>query len=251
MTEKKHTEWFADWFDSPYYHTLYKHRNCNEAEVFINNLINFLQPAPDAHFLDLACGKGRHSVFLNKKGFDVTGVDLSPESIKYASAFENEKLHFYVHDMRRLFRTNYYDYILNLFTSFGYFEKERDELATIQAVANGLKPNGIFVIDFFNSEKVLKNLKAQDELEVDRILFRIRKKLMNGFILKDISFSDKGKDFHFEEKVKALSLADFQKYFSACGLKIVHLFGNYELKEFDPKTSDRLIVIAKKESSSL
>lgn len=251
MTEKKHTDWFAAWFDSPYYHTLYKNRNCNEAELFIDNLVRFLKPSPDARFLDLACGKGRHSVFLNKKGFDVTGVDLSPESIKYAGTFENEKLHFYVHDMRKLFRTNYYDYILNLFTSFGYFEKERDELATIQAVASGLKPEGIFVLDFFNAKKVIRNLKATDEKEVDCILFRISKKISKGFILKEISFSDKGRDFHFEEKVKALSLPDFEKYFSRSGLKIVHLFGNYELAAFDPETSDRLIIIAKKEPAAL
>jgi len=246
MSEKGHEDWFATWFDSPYYHTLYKHRNCDEAELFINKLVAFLKPAPGARFLDLACGKGRHSVFLNKKGFDVTGVDLSPESIKHAAAHENERLHFYVHDMRKLFRTNYFDYIVNLFTSFGYFEKERDELATIQSVAKGLKPDGIFVLDFFNAAKVVKNLKAEDAITVEGITFRIRKRMENGFIIKQIDFSDKGKDFHFEEKVKVLSLPDFEKYFAGSGLKILHLWGNYELGEFDPAASDRLIILAKK-----
>ena len=60
-------EWFKDWFDSPYYHILYKDRNFDEAEQFINNLLTFLKPETNSRFLDLGCGKGRHSVFLNKK----------------------------------------------------------------------------------------------------------------------------------------------------------------------------------------
>jgi SAM-dependent methyltransferase len=247
MSDKINTEWFATWFDSPYYHTLYKHRNCGEAETFIDNLIGFLKPSPDARFLDLACGKGRHSVFLNKKGFDVTGLDLSAESIRQASEWENERLHFYVHDMRKLFRTNYFDYILNLFTSFGYFENEKDEQATIDAVAKGLKPGGIFVLDFFNSKKVMSCLKAHDDIEVNNIRFRISKKAEKGYITKQIDFTDKGKDFHFEEKVKAFSFADFERYFSTSGLKILHLWGNYELADFNIETSDRLIILAKKD----
>jgi SAM-dependent methyltransferase len=246
MTEKQDKEWFASWFDSPYYHTLYKNRNYDEAESFIDKLIAILDPPQQARFLDLACGKGRHSFFLNKHGFDVTGVDLSPASIKSASAFENESLHFYVHDMRRLFRTNYFDFILNLFTSFGYFEHERDEAATIDAVAKGLKPGGVFVIDFFNAAKVKANLKAFDEIVMENIRFQIRKKEESGYIFKTIEFSDKGKHYHFEERVRALTLPDFEKYFDACGLKTVHLWGGYDLSPFDADHSDRLIIAAKK-----
>jgi SAM-dependent methyltransferase len=251
MSGNTNTDWFATWFDSPYYHTLYKHRNYDEAELFIQKLIDFLNPPSDARFLDLACGKGRHSVYLNKKGFDVTGLDLSEKSIRHASTFENEKLHFYVHDMRKLFRTNYFDYVLNLFTSFGYFENERDEQATIQAVCKGLKPGGIFVLDFFNSEMVTSCLRTSEEITVEGICFKISRRNENGYIIKQISFSDKGKDHYFEEKVKALSLADFERYFSSCGLKILHLWGNYSLGKFDLAASDRLIIMAKKDESSL
>lgn len=240
------TKWFETWFDSPYYHTLYKHRDDGEAELFIKNLIDFFNPNTSARFLDLACGKGRHSVYLNKKGFDVTGIDLSAESIKYASDFENDHLHFYVHDMRKLFRTNYFDYILNLFTSFGYFEHDRDEESTIHAIAAGLKPEGIFVIDFFNAKKVIDNLKPYEEIVIEGIKFTINKKHENGFIIKEISFSDKGKDFKFEEHVKALSLQHFEKYFATNNLKTVHLWGDYNLGKFDANSSDRLIIVAKK-----
>ncbi|MCE3280864.1 MAG: SAM-dependent methyltransferase [Bacteroidetes bacterium] len=251
MSEQQNKDWFETWFDSPYYHILYKHRNYNEAELFISNLIKFLEPKPGSRFLDLACGKGRHSLFLNKKGFDVTGIDLSPESISHANEFKNEKLQFYVHDMRRLFRTNYFDYILNLFTSFGYFDKERDEKATIDAVAKGLKPGGMFVLDFFNARKVFLHLREKEELEIEGILFTVTKRIENNFIIKEIRFSDKGKDFCFQERVKALTLDDFTRYFSSCGLKIVHLWGNYNLEDFNPDSSDRLIILSQKNKAKI
>jgi SAM-dependent methyltransferase len=238
--------WFKDWFDSPYYHILYKDRNNNEAEGFIDKLIVFLQPSLDAQFLDLGCGKGRHAVYLNKKGYSVIGVDLSPESIAFASQFENERLQFYVQDMRKMFCTNCFDYILNLFTSFGYFECERDDKATVNSVYKELKPGGIFVLDFMNTKKVLSNLVVFETKIIDDIEFSITKTIENGFIVKSIQFSDKGKEYAFQERVKILTLDDFEKYFSANNLKILHLKGNYQLEEFDVNTSDRLIIIAEK-----
>jgi SAM-dependent methyltransferase len=246
MTEEENTKWFKTWFDSPYYHILYKHRDCDEAGIFIDNLLTFFNPPASSRFLDLACGKGRHSLFLNKKGYDVTGIDLSEESIKYASRFENDTLHFYVHDMRKLFRTNYFDYVLNLFTSFGYFENDRDDQSVIASASKALKNNGVLVIDFFNAKKVIANLKAEELIEVDNIRFTIRKKFENNFIIKQISFSDNGKDFIFEERVKTLSLQDFEKYFANNDLKIINLWGDYSLGNFNAESSDRLIIAGRK-----
>ncbi len=65
----------------PYYHQLYFNRDDKEAAAFIDKLIEHLKPAPGATMLDVACGKGRHSIQLAGKGFDVTGIDLSEDSI--------------------------------------------------------------------------------------------------------------------------------------------------------------------------
>lgn len=246
MSEIKHLEWFECWFDSPYYHVLYKNRDFTEAELFIDNLIQLLEPEKTNRFLDLGCGKGRHSIYLNKKGFNVTGIDLSEGSIACAKTQENETLHFYKHDMRKLFRSNYFDVVLNLFTSFGYFKQERDDNAVINAVSKALKPNGIVVLDFMNSKKVIANLSCEETKIVDGIDFKISKILEDNFIVKKIQFTDKGKEYHFEERVKAITLADFEKYFEANKLKIVHLRGNYNLEEFDELSSERLIIMARK-----
>lgn len=239
-------QWFENWFDSPYYHILYKHRNHEEAELFIDKLIEFLKPTNDARFLDLACGRGRHAIYLNKKGFDVTGIDLSSESIAHASPCENEKLHFFVHDMRRPFRINYFNYVLNLFTSFGYFQNERDDIAMIDAIYKALQPNGTFVLDFLNVQKAVKDLIPEELHIIDGITFKINKKIENNFIVKDIQFSDKGKDHHFQERLKMIRHADLEKYFSAKKLKVLHLLGNYELEKFNEEKSERLIIIAQK-----
>jgi hypothetical protein len=160
---------------------------------------------------------------------------------------ENEHLHFYVHDMRKLFRTNYYDLVLNLFTSFGYFEQERDNNAVISSAVKALKPGALFVLDFMNSEKVTANLKPEYHVTIEGIDFLIRKRVENGVIIKEIVFSDKDKQHHYTEKVRAFSATELKTLFERNGLKILHLRGDYELGEFDEKRSDRVVLIGKKE----
>src|SRR5882757_7437708 len=92
--------WFKEWFNSPYYHQLYFNRDEKEAAAFIHLLLEYLHPPAGARMVDIACGRGRHSKILAAKGYDVTGIDLSPENIAFARQFETEKLNFYQHDMR-------------------------------------------------------------------------------------------------------------------------------------------------------
>jgi SAM-dependent methyltransferase len=242
----KEKEWFECWFDSPYYHILYKKRDDQEAGAFLDNLIRYLKPLPGARILDVACGKGRHALYLNQKSFDVTGFDLSPENIEYDMQFENERLSFFLHDMREIFRINYYDFVFNLFTSFGYFDKERDNVKTIYANAQSLKPGGVLVLDYMNSAKVKTDLISSETKDIDGVHFRIQKKVEDGNIIKKINFTDKGKDFEYYEHLSLLMKSDFEKYFAACNLSIIDIFGDYNLDSYDEKKSDRLILVAKK-----
>ena len=176
MENTHDSNWFKNWFDSPYYHILYSNRNIKEAELFIDNLVDYLKPKADSQFLDLACGKGRHSIYLNSKKFNVTGIDLSPHSIDHAKQFENDSLHFYVHDMRTPCKENHFDYVVNLFTSFGYFDDEADNYATIDSVCKVLQPNGFFVLDFFNMEKIIPSIIPHEKKTIQGIEFTIEKK---------------------------------------------------------------------------
>jgi cyclopropane fatty-acyl-phospholipid synthase-like methyltransferase len=240
-------EWFETWFDSEYYHKLYKSRDDKEAERFINNLINNLQLNLESTILDLACGKGRHSIFLNEKGLKTTGVDLSPNSISWANKFKNDNLRFEIRDMRESFCESEFDAIFNLFTSFGYFESKTENVKVLKAIENMLKDNGVFVIDFMNANKVIRNLVREETKSIDHINFLLRRSYENGNIIKTIDFTDKENDFHFTEKVQALFLEDFQYLISQTNLKIDSIFGDYNLNPFDKDISDRLIIVGRKE----
>lgn len=238
-------QWFENWFDTKYYHILYQRRNDDEAQFFMSNLIHHLNVKPNAEVLDLACGKGRHSIFLNQKGLDVMGLDLSKESIEYAKQFENDTLHFDVHDMRKVYPKKF-DFVFNLFTSFGYFENDAENQETINAMKSMLKPNGVLVIDFLNAYKTIKNLVEKEEKTLDNITFNIEKSIVDGFIVKTIGFEDEGESFSFQERVKALSLSDFEAFFKHAGLELKETFGNFNFEPYQAETSERLIMILEK-----
>ncbi|TMM31319.1 class I SAM-dependent methyltransferase [Polaribacter aestuariivivens] len=236
--------WFEDWFNTPYYHTLYKDRNTSDAQLFMKNITVFLELPKTTHILDLPCGKGRHAVFLNSLGYKVTGGDLSENSIKSAKKFENDRLTFKVHDMRKPFK-NKYNAVFNLFTSFGYFEDDAEDILILQNIKNGLTNHGLFIFDFLNANKVKANLVAKETKVVDGITFHIKREIKNGFILKHISFFADDKQHSFTERVKFLDLDKMTSYFNKVGFTIMHIFGDYKLNDFDSENSNRLILVAK------
>src|ERR1035437_8542424 len=218
------TQWIEDWFGSEYYSLLYKHRDCGEAKLFLDNLISLLKIPSGSSILDCGCGKGRHSIYLNEKGFEVTGIDISEKSILEAKKSEKKNLAFYVHDMRNLFRINYYDVALNLFTSFGYFEKDHENDKAIKSLSSAIKKNGWFVLDFMNAEKEIKGLIPQEKCQNGEITFNIKRYTDQHFIIKEIIVSDKGKTYPYRERVKGYKLKDLETFFTQNKLKVVHLF---------------------------
>ena len=241
---KDSTNWYASWFDTPYYHILYKDRDHIEAQEFMDTLTTYLNLEKNETILDLACGKGRHSIYLNKLGYDVVGVDLSEKNINYASQFENESLKFKVHNMSEPY-TDKFDAIFNLFTSFGYFSNENDNLNTIKAIKSNLTDKGIGVIDFMNVDYVINNLIPEETKEMEGIIFNIKRYIKDGFIFKDIKFNHENKDFFFTERVKAISLSDFESYFEKTDINLLSIFGDYKLQKFNKESSSRLILIFK------
>ena len=235
-------DWFTSWFDTPFYHILYKHRDDKEAQSFMENLTSYLNISEHGTILDLACGKGRHAVYLNSIGYNVTGIDLSPQSIAFAKQFENDTLHFDVHDMSKPYSQKF-NAVFNLFTSFGFFEDENDNLNTIKAIKANLKDRGIAVIDFLNADHVINNLVAEDIKIIDDITFNIKRYVQDGYIIKDISFEFENKPYNFTERVKAITLKDFKVMFEKANVQLLDVFGDYKLKKYDTFNSERLIMV--------
>ena len=240
-------EWYTSWFDSPYYHSLYSHRNHQEAADFVSRLINLIQPSKDAHILDVGCGRGRHAIELYRHGFTVTGIDLSHENIKYAKdKAKNEKassaLKFMVHDMRNPLDTQFSN-VLNLFTSFGYFKDPKDKIHTLESFRTQLVPNGVGVIDFLNPSWVLSNLIKEESIERDGVRFSIQRYKRGKWLYKDIQFQIDEHSYKFQEQVELLEVNDFITLFSQVNLQLVDLFGNYQLDAYDKDLSNRQILI--------
>lgn len=238
-------EWFASWFDTPYYHLLYQNRSEDEAKAFIERLVDFLRLQPQTSVLDLACGKGRHARTLHALGLQVLGTDLSSQSINFAQNSASDGLRFQVHDMRDPIPNHTFGAVFNLFTSFGYFEATSENERVIAAISQMLLPNGFLIIDFLNAQKVQANLVPTEELQRGEITFHLRREIKEAKVVKHITFSDKGCDFYFVEQVQLLGISDFRELLDE-KFHILHTFGDYLLNAFDPSISPRLIIIASK-----
>ena len=247
-------EWFAEWFDSPYYHLLYNNRDANEARAFIQKLVEKLALAPGAPVLDLACGKGRHAVTLAELGFKVLGADLAPQSIAAALEFTKLQpsldLNFMVHDMREVIENQQFAAVFNLFTSFGYFDTLAENQAVCKALSTMLTPNGLLVIDFLNATKVCANLNPAETIAREGVVFEIKRWHNDTHIYKQIEVlaaPNKTQIGIFTERVQALAKSDFEALLAA-DFDIIETFGSYHLTPFDQQTSERLILIAKKKA---
>ncbi|MEM0998944.1 MAG: class I SAM-dependent methyltransferase [Bacteroidota bacterium] len=233
-------EWFASWFNSPYYNLLYQHRDFAEAETFILNLIAHLSPSRNCTFMDLACGRGRHAYFLNKQGYRVTGLDLSEERIAEARRFANDSLNFQVHDMREPFPGKW-NFILNLFTSFGYFDEIEENLVVLENVCRALHPKGMMVLDFLNVPVVLAGLVPAEIKEIGQVRIKIHRRIQNGMIIKDIRVNDQDKVYDFQERVQAIGHDQFVELFRRANLEVQELWGDYQGNSWRAESSPRII----------
>jgi SAM-dependent methyltransferase len=243
-------EWFEEWFDSEYYHILYQHRDDDDAQLFIDNIVPLINLKPHQKVADIACGKGRHAIILNKKMLDVVGSDLSENSIKHAQQLANNTLNFVVNDMRNPLPLKF-DAIFNLFTSFGYFNCHDENLKVLNSFHSMLNDEGYFIIDFFNADKVKNELTASEKIVLDGIEFMISRKIENDCIVKEIKFEHKKLNHLFTEKVQLLTLSNFIELCGKAALEINYTFGDYALNEFDIYKSERLILIGRKLNNTL
>ena len=240
-------EWFDEWFDSIYYHILYQHRDLAEAANFIDKIVAHLDIQKGDKILDLACGKGRHSINLSKQGFDVTGVDLSIQNIELTKQHESDLLHFEVHDMREVYQPNAFDYILNLFTSFGYLDTKEANLEVIRTTVESLRPGGKFLLDFLNPYVVINGLVENEKITIDNVKFNIRREYTDDeYLVKHIDIDDHGQHYCFYEKVKAIRRVEFLEYFERTNLQVLDVFGDYELSPYQMDKSQRLIFLVEK-----
>jgi SAM-dependent methyltransferase len=242
------TEWYKDWFSSPYYHKLYFERGEEEARRFIGNLVRHLAPAPGSHLLDVGCGRGRHSRMLAEAGYEVTGIDLSFASIRHTLQYESEALHFYQHDMRLPFWVNYFDYAFSFFTSFGYFHTRREHDDSMRSIAGSVRRGGFVLFDYLNTHYAEDHLVHNEWKEIGATRFEIHRWHDEHHFYKRIIITDPALEQPEEhtEKLAKFSLGDFTDMLSFQKLQVTEVFGDYNLGSYDVRKTPRLIVLARK-----
>lgn len=241
-------EWYKEWFNSPFYHKLYFNRDEKEAQAFISSLLQHLQPPAGSRMLDVACGRGRHARFLAAKGYDVTGIDLSFQSIEYAKQSESDNLHFYQHDMRLPSWINYFDYAFNFFTSFGYFRTRREHDDAVRMIAQSVKSGGLLLFDYLNVHYAEEHLVHNEEKKIDGTGYEIHRWHDATHFYKRVVVRDAtaGQPVEHTEKVTKLSLGDFTDMLSFQKVQVEEVFGDYNLHAYDIRKTPRLIVLGRK-----
>ncbi len=246
---QKGSKWFTTWFDTPLYEKLYADRDQQEAVDMIDLLGKLLPTKGYSKVLDLGCGRGRHSIEFARRGYDVTGLDLSERALEIArqkTKKEGLQVEFIQGDMRVPIQTEgqtqIFDLVLNLFTTFGYFDDSADDERVVDAIAEMVRPQGWFVLDFMNPEWVRKTILPYESRSMDGVTVQIRRWIESGsevtgeydIVKKEITFrDDHGQESGiFRESVRLYPIEWFKNQLNRRGFQLISLFGNYQGDDF-------------------
>ena len=243
------------WYEQSFgrdYMVVYRHRNWEIAAKEVRKMAQWLHLPPNAAVLDIGCGMGRHSMALSDTGFEVTGVDLSDTLLDVARQHDHSgKVQWRHGDMRKLpFADASFDATVNLFTSFGYFTLEEDNIQVVQQIRRVLKEGGTFLIDFLNPAYVEQTLEPRTERsdEETGIVIIEERSIKDGWVQKEITLNDPtepGKPRQYLERVRLYPLQWFEKRLAENGLRLEALYGGYDGDPYDEQNSPRMILMGK------
>jgi ubiquinone/menaquinone biosynthesis C-methylase UbiE len=238
--------WYKKWFGNEYL-IVYAHRDEKEALQLINLIHSNIKLSPKSKILDLCCGQGRHALILAKQGYRVYGVDLSSTLLTHAKFRSNkqEKAHFIQADMRYLPARESFDLLLNLFTSFGYFAMDEENIAVFNQFKAVLKNNSYFIFDYFNSSHVVENLVKYQQEKLGKLLVEQERHIDNDRVQKKIILSKNGHKSIFYESVKLYKSDQILSMLEKAGLVVNKIFGDYDGSVFN-RYSPRYIIIGQK-----
>lgn len=252
-------EWFEKWFSSEYYFELYKHREEKDTRTLVNLIQRNIECSNRASLLDVCCGAGRHSLEFARRGYDVTGIDISPFMINKAqqSLKMNKevglKIKFLIMDMRNFNFNGSFDIAVNIFSSFGYFIDDKENFSLFSNVNSSLKKNGYFIFDFLNRYYIIKYLEPQTKTVLkDKIILQ-KRRIENNFVYKDIYICKRSqfkecirRKPDFMERIKLYGFTEIRSELKKNNFEILEVFGDYYGNKYNELNSKRLIIFAKK-----
>jgi SAM-dependent methyltransferase len=232
--------WYKEWFGEAYL-GLYAHRDASEAEAHVTFVEESMPDGKPAAVLDLACGAGRHTDALRRRGYRALGLDLSLTLLRQSPGLPRV-----AGDMCCLpFADGSFDWVLNFFTSFGYFEDERQNFSVLQEMRRVLTDRGHFLIDLFNRDRVIETLVPRESqnlgstrVEIERWFDEATKRVNKRIRL----LGPNGSKETFLESVRAYREEEVRAGLRWAGLEVDGIYGSFEGEAFSDD-SERLILI--------
>jgi 2-polyprenyl-3-methyl-5-hydroxy-6-metoxy-1,4-benzoquinol methylase len=237
--------WYAHSFGADYL-IVYKHRDMEKAKAEVAAMALWMQLKPGAQLFDLCCGMGRHAISLAELGYQVTGLDLSQALLAEAKKWPGaEHVRWVCGDMREVAFAGKFDAVVNLFTSFGYFESDVENKQVLAHIRAALKPGGKWLVDFLNAEYVVDHLVPVSERVQDGYAIRETRSIEANSVVKHIALTrPDGTKAEYWERVKLYDLAWFEQACAEVGLAIEAVYGNYDQTSVG-ESSPRLILMGK------
>ncbi|ASQ90571.1 methyltransferase type 11 [Prosthecochloris sp. GSB1] len=253
MTERKKNEWYAEWFNHPLYLKVYSHRNEKEARNCVDTVLDRTHLAnvspSEVQVLDIACGAGRHALEFARRGYGTTANDLSPFLLGLArkqAEKENLVLECTLRDMRRINGKKNYDLVVQLFSSFGYFENPEDDRLVLRNVHKALARGGWYVLDLINPRHLEKNLRPSSQKTVGELEIAEKRRIENGRVCKRITITSAEDELTFEESVRLFDRKTIREMLESSGFSVMAVLGDYAGNAYDESNSPRMLVFARK-----
>jgi len=251
MTKRQERSWHDDdRFWETFSPAMFGQRRWEDAPKEIDELIPLLGIKPGSAVLDLCCGQGRHSLELARRGFRVTGVDRTStyiEEAKKRAKAEGLNIEFIKEDMREFSRADAFDAVINMFTSFGYFEDLADDERVLANMYRSLRKDGTLMIDVMGKEILARIFRERDWQEQDESFILQERKVCRNWswmenrwiLLKD------GRQYETKFSHRLYSAKELSDLLKDSGFSHVDIYGDLCGANYD-HNAKRLIAVAKK-----
>jgi SAM-dependent methyltransferase len=239
--------WYVTSFQEDYL-KIYAHRTDEAAKQEISDIVSILNMKHGSKVLDLCCGNGRHSRELATLGFEVTGIDLSTVLLEEAlKKNQGLNINYIESDVRKLSLSNEFDYVLNLFTSFGYFEERSENKKVFESIYHSLKKDGTFLIDFLNPGYIRSSLVPYSEREAEGLLITERRRIEGNKVIKEIEVKEAlAENRKYQEEVNLFEYEEMHSMLTECGLSVECVIGSFQQERYHAELSPRMIIIGRK-----
>ncbi len=248
-------EWWESYFDERYLSEYSPLFSLESDRREVARLVELLPLPVGSRVLDVPCGQGRHSHLLAEAGFDTTGLDFSDHLLKRArERGTGSRLRYVKGDMRRLPRrwAGRFDAVVNLFTSFGFFQNPADDLRTIAEFARVLRPGGFLVWHGASRDGVMSGFLDRDWWRASdgRMVAHERTfDPLSGVLTIRVDWSDQTSSGDRDHRIRLYSATHLTEMLADAGLVTTEAYDSWNDAPL-VRTSSEMLLVARKEELS-